>query len=153
KPSDSRALFSLDCTHSCKLVVVQGSRAKGNLSASRGSLSGFWSTTRSEKTVQRRSTGGTPPFPAQGPRSPSGTHEPAPLTPSTPAPAYRLAYRRPADAGGAAQLPRPADARGHEAVDDGRHSRHPVKGALGHRSRLVQMGVRDPQPHRRLPRR
>ena len=62
----------------------------------------------------------------------------------------RLARRRAARAGRAAELPRPPDAGGDEVLGDGRHPRHRARGELGHDARLVQVGLRLPQPDRRL---
>ena len=61
--------------------------------------------------------------------------------------------RRAALAGGAAELPRPPDARGDEVLRDGRHPEHRHRGELGLHARPVQVGLCLPQPGRRLHRR
>ncbi len=66
------------------------------------------------------------------------------------APPHRVAGRRPALAGGAAELPRPPDARVDEVLGDGGHPQHRHGGELGLHARAVQVGLRLPQPHRRL---
>ena len=58
-----------------------------------------------------------------------------------------------ARAGGAAQLPRSADARVDEVLGDARHLRHRARGQLGRDPRPVQVGLRVPEPGRRLHRR
>ena len=64
-----------------------------------------------------------------------------------------VAAGRAAHAGRAAELPRPADARVDEVLGDGRHPEHRPRGQLGLHARPVQVGLRRPQPDRRLRRR
>ena len=71
------------------------------------------------------------------------------LTCMTPAPSGqppRLARRRPARAGRAAQLPRSPDAGVDEVLGDAGHSRHRARGELGHDPGALQVGLRRLSP-------